>query len=217
MCAGEFNVVGELNSHDGEAKCTIQQMSFQVPEPDFYLTPHHPSPGSFHVPSILFVCTRCTTCPECRETPYCVVVQGMRWCFASYLCHKWSILGVRFQVKVNKCRNSRASALGVPILFCSCGDTPTSSQVFQSWRASSGILRVLLALTWGLKLCCFKTNTLDFSVAVMKCLQCGNTEQSLWFLHAYICFDNKKKSLTFCSAQVHLNKLEYYQTFHSFS
>lgn len=41
MCAcvravGEFEVVGELNSHGREAKRTIQQVSFQAQEPDFF-------------------------------------------------------------------------------------------------------------------------------------------------------------------------------------
>lgn len=46
-----------------------------------------------------FVWMPCIKCQECRKTYYCVVVQGMRWCFCFVCCHKWSILDVQFGVE----------------------------------------------------------------------------------------------------------------------
>lgn len=56
-----------------------------------------------------------TKCQECRKTYYCVVVQGMRWCFCFVSCHKWSILDVLFPVKTIESCSSGASTSGVDI------------------------------------------------------------------------------------------------------
>lgn len=77
----------------------------------------------FHLP---FVRMQRTKCQECRKTYYCVVVQGMRWCFCFVSCHKWSILDVLFPVKTIESCSSGASTSGVDIFrggVCICFTT----------------------------------------------------------------------------------------------
>lgn len=112
----------------------------------------------FHFVS--FVWMQCTKCQECRKTYYCVVVQGMRWCFCFVSCHKWSILDVQFRVKTIETCSSGASTSGVDNLqgrgACVCVSQPfpqlwesvqeqTTTSASELTRVFSGILRVLLA------------------------------------------------------------------------
>lgn len=66
---------------------------------------------------VSFVWMQCTKCQECRKTYYCVVVQGMKWCFCFVSCHKWSVLDVQFRVKMIESCSSRASTSGVDIFW----------------------------------------------------------------------------------------------------
>lgn len=72
---------------------------------------------SFFLFFFKFVWMQCTKCQECRKTYYCVVVQGMKWCFCFVSCHKWSVLDVQFRVKMIESCSSRASTSGVDIFW----------------------------------------------------------------------------------------------------
>lgn len=149
-----------------------QEAEFHLPFHDF---------DSFHASFRTFVCIQCTKCQECRKTYYCVVVQGMRWRFCFVSCHEWSILGVRFWSR--SCGGgSRASAsdvhFSIPYLFRSLRQSVCQSR--GAFLAAFPFKREHARLYW------FSTQTLDFSVTVMKCLQTGNTEQR-FFPHSAVC------------------------------
>lgn len=169
---GKFGFKWQRGKHVVSGFVLAQEADFHLPFHDF---------DSFHASFRTFVCIQCTKCQECRKTYYCVVVQGMRWCFCFVSCHKWSILGVRFRSR--SCGGgSRASAsdvhISIPYLFRSLRQS-----VCQSWGAFLAAFpfkREHARLYW------FSTQTLDFSVTVMKCLQTGNTEQR-FFPHLAVC------------------------------
>lgn len=149
-----------------------QEAEFHLPFHDF---------DSFHASFRTFVCIQCTKCQECRKTYYCVVVQGMRWRFCFVSCHEWSILGVRFWSR--SCGGgSRASAsdvhFSIPYLFRSLRQSVCQSR--GAFLAAFPFKQEHARLYW------FSTQTLDFSVTVMKCLQTGNTEQK-FFPHSAVC------------------------------
>lgn len=144
---------------------------------------------------LLFVWMQRTKCQECRKTYYCVVVQGMRWCFCFVSCHKWSILDVQFPFKTIESCSSGASTSGVDIFR---GGSAFVLQPFpqlwksvweqtrecQSWGGFSDMLRVLFAYIRPSLTSeedanrQFNPQTQNFSVTVMKCQRTGNTEQS---------------------------------------
>lgn len=169
---GKFGFKWQRGKHVVSGFVSAQEADFHLPFHDF---------DSFHASFRTFVCIQCTKCQECRKTYYCVVVQGMRWCFCFVSCHEWSILGVRFWSR--SCGGgSRASAsdvhTSIPYLFRSLRQS-----VCQSWGAFLAAFpfkREHARLYW------FSTQTLDFSVTVMKCLQTGNTEQR-FFLYSAVC------------------------------
>lgn len=158
----------------------------------------------FHFSFVSFVWMQCTKCQECRKTYYCVVVQGMRWCFCFVSCHKWSILDVQFPVKTIESCSSGASTSGVDIFggrqFCICFATFFHSCVLwnkhrESVRAEEGFLascefcsclsRDSFPSNEDVNLYESNSHTLDFSVTVMKCHKTGNTDQNLTSLGCF--------------------------------
>lgn len=146
MCAcavGEFSVIDELDFRGREVNAwsagLFKQRSFFW-KAVFYLPRRYFE--SLHFSFVSFVWMQCTKCQECRKTYYCVVVQGMRWCFCFVSCHKWSILDVQFRVKPIESCSGGASMSGVDIFrggSHSC-DNLCGSKRLECVRAEEGFL-----------------------------------------------------------------------------